>query len=70
MLRGIFERYLTLWVGLCVLAGVALGKLFPAGFQLIATLEYAHVNLVVAFLIWIMIFHSLCSMYPSRFKVF
>ena len=53
---GIFERYLTLWVGLSMLGGVALGNLFPDTFQFIASLEYAHVNLIVAVLIWIMIY--------------
>ncbi len=53
---GIFERYLTLWVGLCILLGVALGNYIPATFQWIAGFDYAHVNLVVALLIWIMIY--------------
>ncbi|MDA1073818.1 MAG: ACR3 family arsenite efflux transporter [Proteobacteria bacterium] len=53
---GLFERYLSLWVGLCIVAGVLLGNVMPAAFQLIASLEYAHVNLVVAVLIWIMIY--------------
>jgi arsenite transporter len=53
---GIFERFLTLWVGLCILAGVLLGNLFPEAFSLVAGLEVAHVNLVVAVLIWIMIY--------------
>ena len=53
---GLFERYLSLWVALGIAAGVALGNLFPALFGLIATLEYAHVNLAVAVLIWIMIY--------------
>jgi len=53
---GLFERYLTVWVGLCIVAGVLLGNLVPAAFQLIAALEYAHVNLVVAVFIWVMIF--------------
>jgi ACR3 family arsenite transporter len=53
---GLFERYLSVWVGLCILAGVLLGNLSPAAFELIARLEYAHVNLVVALLIWIMIY--------------
>ncbi|MEZ5502408.1 MAG: ACR3 family arsenite efflux transporter [Halioglobus sp.] len=53
---GIFERYLSLWVGLCILAGVALGNVAPELFQRIARLEYAHVNLVVAVLIWVMIY--------------
>jgi ACR3 family arsenite transporter len=53
---GIFERYLTLWVGLCILVGVALGNLVPDAFQWIASFEYANVNLVVALLIWVMIY--------------
>jgi len=53
---GIFERYLTVWVGLCIVVGVVLGNLFPSIFQFVAGLEYAHVNLVVAVLIWIMIY--------------
>ena len=53
---GIFERYLSLWVGLCILAGVVLGNLVPQLFELVASVEYAHVNLVVALLIWIMIY--------------
>ena len=53
---GLFERYLSLWVALCIAAGVGLGVLFPAIFQAIANLEYAKVNLVVAVFIWIMIY--------------
>ena len=53
---GLFERYLTVWVGLCIAAGVLLGNLVPSLFQAIAALEVAHVNLVVAVLIWVMIF--------------
>ena len=53
---GLFERYLSVWVGLCILAGVVLGNLAPGAFQFIARLEYAHVNLAVAALIWIMIY--------------
>ena len=53
---GLFERYLTVWVGLCILAGVVLGNLVPGAFQTIAALEVAHVNLVVAVFIWVMIF--------------
>jgi ACR3 family arsenite transporter len=53
---GIFERYLSVWVALCILAGVVLGVLLPDIFQLVASIEYASVNLVVAVLIWIMIY--------------
>jgi ACR3 family arsenite transporter len=52
---GIFERYLSLWVALCILVGIALGRLFPAPFQLIGSAEIAQVNLPVAVLIWLMI---------------
>ncbi len=50
-----FERYLTLWVFLCIVAGIALGQLLPAPFQLIGSLEIAQVNLPVGLLIWVMI---------------
>ncbi len=53
---GIFERYLTLWVGLCIRAGLARGHLFPGVFNALAALEYASVNLVVAVLIWAMVY--------------
>ncbi len=53
---GFFERYLSVWVGLCILAGIGLGVLFPSAFELIAELEYAKVNLVVAVFIWLMIY--------------
>jgi ACR3 family arsenite transporter len=53
---GVFERYLSLWVGTCIVAGVALGMVFPGMFQLIAGFEYASVNLVVAVFIWVMIY--------------
>ena len=50
-----FERYLTLWVALCIIAGIALGYVFPAFFQMIGSAEIANVNLPVAVLIWLMI---------------
>lgn len=53
---GLFERYLSVWVALAIAAGVALGLLIPSLFVGIAALEIAHVNLVVAALIWIMIY--------------
>ena len=53
---SLFERWLTLWVALCILAGLALGSLLPGLFATLAGLEYASVNLVVAVLIWAMVY--------------
>lgn len=53
---SLFERYLTLWVGLAIVAGVAIGNLAPGLFGAIAGIEFARVNLVVAVLIWIMVY--------------
>ena len=53
---SIFERYLTLWVALCILAGLALGNWVPGLFSTLAAFEYASVNLVVALLIWAMVY--------------
>jgi ACR3 family arsenite transporter len=50
-----FERYLTLWVALCIIVGIALGHLMPGLFQMIGTAEIAKVNLPVAVLIWLMV---------------
>ena len=52
---SIFERYLTIWVGICIVAGITLGQLFPSLFQAIGKMEFAQVNLPVGLLIWIMI---------------
>ena len=52
---NIFERYLTVWVGLCIVAGVLLGQFLPGVFQAIASLEVAKVNLPVGVLVWVMI---------------
>ena len=52
---GIFERWLSLWVLLCIIVGVALGEFFPAPFQWIGGLQVANVNLPVGLLIWVMI---------------
>src|SRR5271166_2982122 len=52
---GGFERYLTLWVALCIIAGIALGSLAPAPFHALGALSLANVNLPVAVLIWLMI---------------
>jgi ACR3 family arsenite transporter len=52
---GFFERYLTVWVALCIIAGISLGRIFPSVFQAIARLEVAQVNIPVGILIWVMI---------------
>ncbi len=52
---SVFERYLTLWVALCIVAGIGLGHLFPGVFQAIGAAEVAKVNLPLAGLIWLMI---------------
>ncbi len=52
---GFFERYLSVWVALCIVAGIGLGKLMPGAVQSISALEVAHVNLPVGLLIWVMI---------------
>jgi ACR3 family arsenite transporter len=53
---SLFERWLTLWVALCILVGLLLGNLMPDLFRALAGLEYASVNLVVAILIWAMVY--------------
>ncbi|MEN3951037.1 ACR3 family arsenite efflux transporter [Iodidimonas sp. SYSU 1G8] len=53
---GLFERYLSLWVAICIVAGLTLGTLLPGLFGVLAGLEYASVNFVVAVLIWAMVY--------------
>ena len=62
---GLFERFLTLWVGLCIFAGVLLGNLVPELFHSFAALEIAHVNIPVAIFIWVMIYPCLLYTSPS-----
>jgi arsenite transporter len=52
---NLFERYLTLWVALCIVVGVTLGHFIPAPFQLLGRTEFAQVNIPVAILIWLMV---------------
>jgi ACR3 family arsenite transporter len=52
---GVFERYLTVWVFLCIVAGIAVGQFLPNVFQAIGRMEVAQVNLPVGVLIWVMI---------------
>ena len=65
---GLFERFLTVWVALAIAVGVALGLLFPRLFQVIAALEYAQVNLVVAAFIWVMIYPMMIQIDWSAIK--
>lgn len=52
---GLFERYLTLWVGLCIMVGILLGRLLPGAFHALGAAEIAQVNLPIAILVWLMI---------------
>src|SRR3954469_21431234 len=52
---GVFERFLTFWVALCIIAGIALGQLLPGVFHMIGEATVAQVNLPVAVLVWLMI---------------
>ena len=65
---GIFERFLSIWVALGILTGVGLGLIAPGIFQVVASLEWAHVNLVVAVFIWVMIFPMMVQIDWSTVK--
>lgn len=65
---SLFERYLTLWVALCIAAGLALGALLPGVFATLASLEYASVNLIVAVLIWAMVYPMMVAVDLSSLK--
>ncbi len=65
---GIFERYLSLWVALCIATGVTLGTWLPEIFALVASLEVAHVNLVIAVFIWVMIYPMMVQIDFSAIK--
>jgi ACR3 family arsenite transporter len=62
---GIFERYLSVWVAMAIAVGVTVGILAPDLFRVIATIEWASVNLVVAVLIWLMIYPMMLKVEPS-----
>jgi ACR3 family arsenite transporter len=59
---SLFEKYLTLWVALCIVVGTLIGRFVPAIPEFLSTLEYARVSIPVAVLIWLMI-------YPMMLKV-
>ncbi len=65
---GLFERYLSLWVGLAIVAGIVAGSITPGVFAAIAGIEYAHVNLVIALLIWLMIYPMMVQVDFSSLK--
>ena len=65
---GFFERYLTVWVALCIVAGILLGQAFPVAFRGIANLEIAQVNIPVGILIWVMIIPMLIKIDFSALK--
>ena len=65
---GLFERYLSLWVALAIVLGLITGSLIPGVFSLIAGLEFAHVNLVIALLIWLMIYPMMVQIDFSSLK--
>ena len=65
---GLFERYLSVWVALAIIAGIALGIAVPGVFTVVSELEYAHVNLVIAVLIWLMIYPIMVQVDFSSIK--
>ncbi|TEW51526.1 ACR3 family arsenite efflux transporter [Psychromonas algicola] len=65
---GIFERFLSIWVALSIVLGVILGSWQPEAFQAIANLEIAHVNIVVAVFIWVMIYPMMVQIDFSAIK--
>ncbi len=62
---NLFERYLTLWVGLCIVAGIGLGQLVPGVFHALGTATVAQVNLPIAVLVWLMIVPMLLKIDPG-----
>ena len=65
---GLFERYLSVWVGLAIIAGITLGSIAPDVFAIFARFEYAQVNIVIAVLIWLMIYPMMVQIDFSSIK--
>ena len=65
---SIFEKYLSIWVALAMVAGIALGNLSPALVGTIAAAEFASVNLVVAVLIWAMVYPMMIGVNPKSLR--
>ena len=64
---GFFEKYLTIWVALCIVIGIALGQWLPVIPQTLSKLEYANVSIPVAILIWLMIYPNMVNGFISQF---
>jgi ACR3 family arsenite transporter len=67
---GLFGKYLSLWVGLCIIVGITLGNIFPFLFQSIANIQFKNVNFIVAILIWLMIYPMMVQIDFSSLKNF
>ena len=65
---GFFGKFLSLWVSLCIIAGIALGNIFPFIFLSIANIQYQNVNFIVAILIWLMIYPMMVQIDFSSLK--
>jgi ACR3 family arsenite transporter len=65
---GIFERYLSIWVGLSIVVGVGIGRIFPFIFELLSKFEFANVNFIVAILVWVMIYPMMVGIDFSTIK--
>lgn len=65
---GLFERYLSIWVAGAIVLGISLGSVVPQAFTVLASFEYAHVNLLVAVLIWLMIYPMMVQIDFSSLK--
>ena len=62
---GFFEKWLSVWIALCIGAGIVLGTVMPGLFGFLASLEVASVNLVVAVLIWAMVYPMMVGVDPG-----
>ena len=65
---GFFEKYLTLWVALCILAGIIIGNVSGESVQILSNLEFFKVNLPVAILVWLMIYPMMLQVDFSSIK--
>ncbi len=65
---SVFEKYLSVWVGLCIVAGIGLGQMLPGVFSALAGMQYAHVNFPVAVLIWAMVWPMMIGVDFSSLK--